>query len=269
MELVGAGPCLFPRVQEKQCSASWYSTALRINEVSRGNCVYSDSQDKCDKGLSMAVDEKACPLGKVDTTTSFIFWIVPRCVKIKCGHQLEDSKPGYCVKTTKTCPGGAGFSCVFLSILPCCGKADSDLSEVPITPDNKRATRYYSVNLVPQNRYQKIITELRRKVREMTVCGKVALPKAKQVSSSFPEVTQYLLEETRLSRFLAAVCKLLRSILLLRMVLPCKLLQEVENQVSTASKWAGLSFGNNQPVFGGGTYRNGGDFFSRIFARYE
>lgn len=110
MELVGAGPCLFPRVQEKQCSASWYSTALRINEVSRGNCVYSDSQNKCDKGLSMAVDKKACPLGKVDTTTSFIFWIVPRCVKIKCGHQLEDSKPGYCVKTTKTCPGGAGFS---------------------------------------------------------------------------------------------------------------------------------------------------------------
>lgn len=65
-ELVGARPRLFPRVQEKQCSANWYSTAFRADEASSGNCVYSDSQHKCDKGLSMAVDEKTCPLGKIE-----------------------------------------------------------------------------------------------------------------------------------------------------------------------------------------------------------
>lgn len=88
VELVGAGPRLFPRVQEKQCSANWYSTAFRADEASSRNCVYSDSQDKCDKGLSMAVDEKTCPLGKIDTLLLLsLFWIFLQVAEQNCSRK--------------------------------------------------------------------------------------------------------------------------------------------------------------------------------------
>lgn len=41
---------------EEHCAVNWYSEAFHTKEVSYGTCVYSDSQDKCDKGLSMVVD---------------------------------------------------------------------------------------------------------------------------------------------------------------------------------------------------------------------
>ena len=41
---------------EEHCAVKWHSEAFLTNELSYGTCVYSDSQDKCDKGLSMVVD---------------------------------------------------------------------------------------------------------------------------------------------------------------------------------------------------------------------
>lgn len=64
-EFVGAGPRLLFRAQDKQCSAKWVSTVYQTNKISSGNCMYSDSQDNCGQGLSMAVDEKICPWGKL------------------------------------------------------------------------------------------------------------------------------------------------------------------------------------------------------------
>lgn len=62
--LVRARPGLLAFAQEEHCSVNWYSEAFLTNEISYGTCVYSDSQDKCDKGVSMAVSGGACDTGK-------------------------------------------------------------------------------------------------------------------------------------------------------------------------------------------------------------
>lgn len=61
--VVRARPSLLTSAPEEHCSVNWYSESFLTKEVSYGNCVYSNSQDKCDKGLSMAVDKGTCAQG--------------------------------------------------------------------------------------------------------------------------------------------------------------------------------------------------------------
>lgn len=81
VEFVSARPSLFARAQERKCAVKWTSS-FQTDELSNGNCVYSDSQDKCEKGISMAVDEKICPKG-----TSMLRFFVEELADRNCSRK--------------------------------------------------------------------------------------------------------------------------------------------------------------------------------------